>query len=102
MPTWVEWFRAAGAPPSDLQRGLRFSSAEHAIEAAVQGAGVLLGHTLLLHDDVVSGRLVLPWAVALATGRAYYLVQPMHKRTRPAVQAFGAWLHAEMAAMGRP
>jgi LysR family glycine cleavage system transcriptional activator len=102
VPTWTEWFRAAGVPPADLQRGLRFSSAEHAIEAAVQGAGVLLGHTLLLHDDVVSGRLVLPWPVALATGRAYYLVQPMLKRTRPAVQAFGTWLHAEMAAMGRP
>jgi len=102
VPTWADWFRVSGAPEADVQRGLRFSSAEHAIEAAVQGGGVLLGHTLLLHDDVVSGRLVLPWPVALSTGRAYYLVQPTLKRARPAVQAFGAWLHAEVAAMGRP
>ena len=70
---------------------------EHAIEAAVQGAGLLLTHTLLAHDEVVSGRLATPFDVVLPVGRAYYLVWPKTKQARPGVDAFRAWVRAEVA-----
>lgn len=99
VPTWADWFRAAGVAPVDLRRGLRFSSAEHAIEAAVQGAGLLLAHAVLAHDELASGRLVAPFDVALPTGRAYYLVRPKSARPRPELAAFRRWVKREVAAM---
>ena len=42
MPTWADWFAAAGVKDADVSRGLRFSSADHALDATIEGAGVLL------------------------------------------------------------
>jgi len=99
VPTWVDWFRAAGQTPVNLQRGLRFSSAEHAIEAAVQGAGLLLTHAVLVHDELVAGRLVMPIDVAVPAGRTYFLARPKAKPLRPGAAAFRAWIRGEMRAM---
>ena len=99
VPTWADWFRASGVATVDLRRGLRFSSAEHAIEAAVQGAGLLLTHAVLAHDELASGRLAMPFDVAVPAGRAYFLVQPKTRRPRLAVDIFRAWLRAEVTAM---
>ena len=99
VPNWVDWFRAAGLAPPDLRRGLRFSSADHAIDAAVQGAGLLLSHAVLTHDELASGRLVMPLNVALPAHRSYWLVWPKAQPPRPALRAFHAWLGGEMAAM---
>lgn len=99
VPTWADWFRAAGRAPVEPGRGLRFSSAEHAIEAAVQSAGLLLTHAILARDELVSGRLVMPFDVAVPAGRGYYLVQPNARPPRPGVDAFRDWLLAEIAGM---
>jgi LysR family glycine cleavage system transcriptional activator len=101
VPTWADWCHAAGWPPvDDSRRGLRFSSAEHAIEAALQGAGLLLAHALLVHDDLAAGRLVAPLDLRLPTGRAYFLVQPRRRRESAVAVAWRDWLRAEMAATG--
>jgi LysR family glycine cleavage system transcriptional activator len=101
VPTWADWCQAAGWPPvHDGRRGLRFSSAEHAIEAALQGAGLLLAHALLVHDDLAAGRLVAPLDLRLPTGRAYFLVQPRRRRESPVAVAWRDWLREEMATMG--
>jgi LysR family glycine cleavage system transcriptional activator len=100
VPTWVDWFRAARLTAPDLRRGLRFSAADHAIDAAAQGAGLLLSHALLVHDELASGRLVMPLDVTLPVRRAYYLVRPKAPPQRPALEAFRAWLKREMAATG--
>ena len=101
VPTWGHWCRAAGVPPlDDTRRGLRFTSAEHAIEAALQGAGLLLAHAVLVHDDLAAGRLVAPLDLRLPTGRAYFLVQPRRRRASEVAIAWRDWLRAEVAAMG--
>ena len=101
VPTWADWCHAAGWPAvDDSRRGLRFSSAEHAIEAALQGAGLLLAHALLVHDDLAAGRLVAPLDLRLPTGRAYFLVQPRRRRESPVAVAWRDWLRAEIAATG--
>lgn len=108
MPTWTDWFAAAGlAMPAGgasgaggvARRGPRFTSAEHAIEAAVRGSGLLLAHVIMAHDELHSGRLAMPLPLVLAAGRAYYLVAPRGKQPRASVLAFRDWLHAEVAGM---
>ncbi len=100
VPTWSDWFEASGvAAPADKRRGLRFSSAEHAIVAAVQGAGLLLTHAILAHDELEMGRLVKPFDVVVPGGRAYYAVWPKLRQSSPGVEAFRAWLRGEISLM---
>jgi LysR family glycine cleavage system transcriptional activator len=95
LPTWADWLAAAGVKGINLARGLRFSSPDHALEAAVEGAGVLLAHKSLAHDDLRTGRLVAPFALELPTERAFYLVCPEANARRPNVKAFATWILEE-------
>jgi LysR family transcriptional regulator, glycine cleavage system transcriptional activator len=96
---WADWFRAAGVDAVDLSRGLRFNSADHALDAAGEGAGVLLAHDVLAYDDLRTGRLVIPVEFVLRSGRAYYFVCPKSRREHPHVQAFRNWVKQEVAAL---
>ena len=98
-PEWSEWFRAAGVDGVDLRRGLRFNSADHALDAAGEGAGVLLTHDLLAYDELRTGRLIIPVMFALTSGRAFYLVWAKGRKQRPAAQAFCRWIKEEVAAL---
>jgi LysR family glycine cleavage system transcriptional activator len=97
VPTWSDWFRAAGLAGVDVTRGLRFNSADHALEAASEGAGVLLVQNLLAYDDLRTGRLVIPVPLALPARRAYFIVRPRSARPRPQVEAFIDWIKQELA-----
>ena len=48
-----------------------------------KGAGVLLAHDVLAYDDLRTGRLVIPFALTLRTGRGYHFVCPKQDRERP-------------------
>jgi LysR family glycine cleavage system transcriptional activator len=89
----------AGLENVDVSHGLRFNSADHALEAACEGAGVLLAHDLLAYDDLRTRRLVIPIALALPAERAWHLVWPRAGRDRPQVQAFRRWMKDELAAV---
>jgi LysR family glycine cleavage system transcriptional activator len=99
VPTWADWFRAAGVQGVDVSRGLRFNSTDHALDAAGEGAGVLLAHDLLAYDELRTGRLVIPVARAVSTGRGYYFVCPKSRSERPQVRAFRTWIKQELAAI---
>jgi LysR family transcriptional regulator, glycine cleavage system transcriptional activator len=99
LPDWGDWFSAAGIKDADLSRGLRFNSADHALEAAVEGAGVLLAHDLMAYDDLRTGRLVIPLNRTVATRRAFHVVWRKRVKPRPVMQAFRDWLKEEVAAM---
>jgi LysR family glycine cleavage system transcriptional activator len=99
MPTWADWFAAAGVRNADISRGLRFNSADHALDATVEGAGVLLALDALAHDDLRTGRLVMPFDLTLSSGRCYCFVCPKKRRESANVRVFRAWLKEEMAAL---
>jgi LysR family glycine cleavage system transcriptional activator len=96
VPTWDDWLAAAGMAGVDVARGLRFNSADHALDAVLEGAGMLLAHGILAYDDLRSGRLVLPFKHVLPSQRAYYFVCPKATEKHPSVQAFRAWLRDEV------
>jgi LysR family glycine cleavage system transcriptional activator len=98
-PNWSEWFDAAGVTGVDLRRGLHFNSADHALDAAGEGAGVLLAHDLLAYDDLRTGRLIIPVKLALPSGRAFHLVWPKGRKPSVAAVGFRRWIKAELAAM---
>jgi LysR family transcriptional regulator, glycine cleavage system transcriptional activator len=101
MPNWSDWFEAAGVREIDVSRGLRFNSADHALDATVEGAGVFLAHDALAYDDLRTGRLVTPFDLTLPSGRCYCFVCAKQRRESPNVRAFRAWLKEEAAAVDR-
>lgn len=92
FPTWATWFAQAGldalAPPSALS----VSSSLLAVQAAVDGLGVILARSFAVADDLARGRLVEPFGGVRASGWAYHLVAPPEAFARPKVQAFATWL----------
>ncbi len=99
VPTWADWFRAANVKNADLSRGLHFNSPDHALDAAIEGVGVLLAADLLAYDDLRTGRLIIPVPLALPSGRAYHLVYPRLEKRRRTVEAFGNWIKSEVASL---
>ncbi len=99
MPNWADWFKAAGVRDADVSRGLRFNSADHALDATVEGAGVLLAHDVLAYDDLRTGRLIMPFDLTLPSGRCYAFLCPKRQRDSANVSAFRAWLKQEASAL---
>jgi LysR family glycine cleavage system transcriptional activator len=93
---WTMWLKAAGVHGIDSRRGPVFNSSGHALQAAIQGEGVVLGSSVLADDDIAAGRLVRPFALSLPADLAYYVVYP-HKAVQKAkVKAFRDWLATEV------
>ena len=89
--------KAAGVEGVDPLRGPRFSHAEHALQAAADGAGVVLGRLTLAAADIAAGRLLLPFELSLPVRPAYFLVLPKASSRPRRVVAFRDWLLAEAA-----
>jgi LysR family glycine cleavage system transcriptional activator len=98
---WATWLQSVGVHGVDSERGIRFDSAAFAVEAAVQGEGVLLGRSALVSADLAAGRLVRPFEHALPSRWRYYVVYPEGALRQHKVQLFRDWLFEEMTADGK-
>ncbi len=92
---WSMWLKSAGVAGVDAHRGPRFQSSVLAVQAAVQGDGVVLGRSALIADDLRAGRLVMPFTLSLPTDLAYYVAYPTQAAEKPKIRAFRDWLLAE-------
>jgi LysR family glycine cleavage system transcriptional activator len=93
---WAMWLKTAGVEGVDSHRGPRFESSDHAVQAAIQGEGVVLGRSALVTDDLRAGRLVRPFMLSLPVDLAYYVVYPLQAAQRHKVRAFRDWLFEEV------
>ena len=96
LPDWRHWLTEAGVTNVDASRsGLHFNVADHAIDAAVSGAGVVLGRMVLADADIKAGRLVQPFPLKLKADYAFYVVALEARVDEPAIKAFHDWIFAE-------
>jgi len=99
QPTdWAAWSRAAGVSIK-TDHGPRFSQADHALDAAISGAGVALGRVSLASRSLELGNLVAPYDVGISTPAQFRLVCPVGTQDRPHVAAFRDWVLKEMQAV---
>jgi len=97
VPTWSDWLRMVGIAGVDTTRGLRLNVADHALDAASEGGGVVLAYKLVASRYLRLGQLVVPFGPELPVpGRAYYFVCPRGREQRPAIAAFRDWLVEEI------
>ena len=96
---WAAWFKVAGVDvdPSDIH-GPRFNQADHPVNAALSGAGVLMGRVSLTETALRDGRLVMPFDLSLTSGATYRIVCPEGAEKRPRIAAFIDWVTSEVAA----
>jgi len=95
FPQWSVWLEAAGVPGVQTRRGLQVDASMLAIQAAIDGHGVALGRSVLVADDLATGRLVKPLPSSLRLRFSYYIVHPSRLTAAHAVEAFKAWLRSE-------
>ncbi|MEX4007081.1 transcriptional regulator GcvA [Neoaquamicrobium sediminum] len=94
---WAAWLEHAGLDGIDPESGVTFEAAAYAVEAAVQGEGVLLGRSVLVSADLAGGRLLRPFDLALESRWKYYVVYPEGALRQKSVRAFRGWIFDEMA-----
>jgi len=100
LPDWTMWLAAAGASEVDAIGGMELDRPGDVIDAALAGAGVALGKSALVADELASGRLVRPFALTMRGTFAYYFACPLATIARPEIQEFRAWLMEEARATG--
>ena len=92
LPNWEDWLQSTGMSTKPPSKGPHFNLSSMAIEAAVQGKGLLLGQQLLIENELRSGQLIKPSRINLPLERAYYLIYPKRTLDSPGAIAFIHWL----------
>lgn len=73
---WGRWLSAAGATGVPADEGPAFSLYSLAVQAAVEGAGILMAHEALTVAPMAAGALVAPFPVRAATGLSLEVLAP--------------------------
>ena len=96
-PLWSRWFAELGLPPDAAAGALAFSDESHALQAALDGQGVMLANLALVADHIARGALAIPFGPILA-GHDVWMVTSKAHRLDEAGLAVQAWLRREAAA----
>jgi LysR family glycine cleavage system transcriptional activator len=91
--SWPAWLDRLGLPARPKE-SFRFASIGPAIAAALEGAGVVLARSMLVHDALADGRLVrvLPPEFDLPSSKAHLARWPAALRGAARVKSLVSWL----------
>ena len=98
---WERWCAQAGFRMPADKRVTYATTLAVSLEAAQSGAGVALGHDMLVQDLLAERRLARPFVDQIEMQEAYYLLVSEGPKQQ-AKAAFAAWISNEMRAQQRP
>jgi len=96
FPEWKTLLTSSGISASHLHIR-RFSDAELAMQAAINGLGVTLAWHTLVTDDLHSGRLAIVLNHRIPSTLSFRLVMPENKTMLRKVSIFRTWLFEQVA-----
>jgi LysR family transcriptional regulator, glycine cleavage system transcriptional activator len=96
--TWADWLAAAHATEINAWAGPRFEHYYMLIQAALAGLGLALIPSIIVAEEIESGRLVQPFKTGYVGEDVYCLVYPEVKRGDSNLQRLREWLVAEALA----
>ena len=100
--SWQAWLDHAGVTGVDTTRGLRINNSAAVLQAAIDGHGVALARSVMVRDDLASGRLVRLFPqIDQASELAYYVVYRAECASLPKLLAFRDWLLGEARELAR-
>ncbi len=95
-PSWERWLKLANIDGVDVKRGPHFNQVSLAMEAAIDGQGVLLSINILAQRDIDAGRLCIPFDLHMPLEHAYHVIRPEAATANQAsTEKFIRWLVAE-------
>ena len=94
---WANWLDLAGVRGTELAHGPVLNRVSMAIDAAIDGQGIVLARTTLAATDLIAGRLLRPFAEDLRLSKTYWIICPRATTTLPKIMTFRNWLLAEAA-----
>jgi LysR family transcriptional regulator, glycine cleavage system transcriptional activator len=94
-PTWRDWFAFAGVACEQVRCDLTFSLSSAAIDAAVEGRGLVLAQHSMVASALHSGSLVRLSDLNLPLPEAYFLAWNSSALDKPSGTAFHNWLRGE-------
>ena len=89
---WRRWLALVGLPELKPAREQEFEHFYFAIQAALDGLGVVMGPIALVGEEVLQGRLVMPFPEPALRARGYFIYVPEARADAPAVVALRRWL----------
>ncbi len=92
---WSEWFAVAREMAPTTGESLRYTDALLLLRAAIEGHGVALARSLLVEDELKSGRLVRVSDVELESPNSFYFVCPPRLKENKSIRRFLGWLRSE-------
>ena len=96
---WRDWLIKAGLDDLGSGPGPVIVDPNVRVQSAIDGHGLVLANHLL-NEDIVQGRLVIPFDIQLE-GLGFYLVYTPNATRRKAFQLFRHWLLSEAASNAR-
>ena len=81
----------------ELAHGPVLNRVSMAIDAAVDGQGIVLARTTLTATDLINGRLLRPFAEELRLSKTYWIICPQATTTLAKIVTFRDWLVAQAA-----
>lgn len=96
--SWSTWFERLGLE-GEIPAGIRFDTISLALAAAIEGAGVALGRSLLVHDALADRRLarVLSNEWDMPSSKVHVVRWPAALSGDRRVKLFTDWIAAESA-----
>ncbi|NVO56980.1 transcriptional regulator GcvA [Rhodobacteraceae bacterium B1Z28] len=99
---WTDWFSCQGIQLNAEQEHGPCLDSEHAlVEAAISGAGVIMGHRSLLLSELEKGQLVAPFEGSLDPRLGFYVVCLKSSLKKKDVRAFRDFLFEERSKQKR-
>ena len=92
---WHRWFRDVGLSDQKVPGGVSFDGSLMALEAAVNGDGIMLGRRPFIDQHLQTGDLVLPFGDAYILETTYYLGWPESARAGREIVTVSDWLVSE-------
>ena len=92
---WAHWFARMDAGTPDMSRASGYRLYSMMVQAAVEGMGVALGHSLLIAPHLARGTLVALFDPPVAAPARYFLAIAPGSAAKPEDRAFRDWLRAE-------
>jgi LysR family transcriptional regulator, glycine cleavage system transcriptional activator len=89
---WPRWLAAANVPDLKPAHDQVFEHFYFAIQAAIEGLGVVMGPLALVGDELRGGRLLVPFKEPALRTRGYFVYAPTTSSEASAIAAFRKWL----------
>lgn len=89
---WPRWLAAANVPDLKPAREQVFEHFYFAIQAALEGLGVVMGPVALIGSELHAGRLLAPISEPVLKTRGYFFYAPQPSSSTAAITALRNWL----------